>query len=349
MHSAKFENEKQSNNILSAVQRYDIKHPVVNDADSLLWNNCEIFSWPTLLLIGPFGNPLIMYVGEGNREDLTIYIRNALHYYKSMDAISKHSLPIKFTYHLLSDNKEPLLFPGKITTYLDENNSEILAISDTGNHRILLCKNDGSIFKQVGNGKRGFKDGRLEDAEFHSPQGLVFHNKDILFVADTENHVIRKINLKSNIVETIIGTGKQGFDKVGGNTGKEQIISSPWDLSLYKLSHSSAEILLIAMAGTHQIWAYFFQDTTWWKNQKYTSTTCVCIAGSGNEENRNNSYPLKASFAQPSGLAIANKNQELYIADSESSSIRRISLVTGKVTSVVGGDRDPCVSVLNFC
>lgn len=75
--------------------------------------------------------------------------------------------------------------------------------------------------------------------------------------------------------------------------------------------------------------------------------TCINIAGTGREENRNNSYPHAAAFAQPSGLALCDKTKEIYIADSESSSIRRLSLVDGKVTPVVGGDRNPNVSPQN--
>lgn len=75
--------------------------------------------------------------------------------------------------------------------------------------------------------------------------------------------------------------------------------------------------------------------------------TCINIAGSGREENRNNSYPHASAFAQPSGLALCEKRKELYIADSESSSVRRLSLVDGKVTPVVGGDRNPNVS--HYC
>lgn len=82
----------------------------------------------------------------------------------------------------------------------------------------------------------------------------------------------------------------------------------------------------------------------------YTAGTCVRFAGSGQEENRNNSYPEKASFAQPSGLALSREDssRRLYIADSESSSIRAISLANCAVTGLVGGERDPmvcCISV----
>lgn len=52
MHSAKFDNEKDSANILAAIQRYNITHPVVNDADGIMWKKLGIPCWPTLLIIG---------------------------------------------------------------------------------------------------------------------------------------------------------------------------------------------------------------------------------------------------------------------------------------------------------
>ncbi|XP_019868171.1 NHL repeat-containing protein 2 isoform X2 [Aethina tumida] len=345
VHSAKFENEKISKNILAAVQRYNIGHPVVNDHNSLMWKNCDVHCWPTLLMLGPNGNPLVMCMGEGNKDDLLIYIREALDYYKEKKQISNHKLPFRSAYHLLPDLKGPLLFPGKITNFVDENNDEVIAISDTGNNRILIIKGDGTILKQIGGKKLGFKDGSLEDAEFNNPQGLVFLNKTILFVADTENHAIRKVDLNNNKVETIAGNGAQGHDRSGGNLWTKQIISSPWDLCLYTTPATDNlpeyHVLIIAMAGTHQIWALFLQDTIWWKNKKYQAGTCVAIVGSGAEQNKNNQYPHAAAFAQPSGLAISSGAKEVFVADSESSSIRKISLVDGKVSPVVGGDRNP--------
>jgi hypothetical protein len=52
VHSAKFDNEKDSANLLAAVQRYDITHPVVNDADGTMWQSLGIPCWPTLLILG---------------------------------------------------------------------------------------------------------------------------------------------------------------------------------------------------------------------------------------------------------------------------------------------------------
>lgn len=73
------------------------------------------------------------------------------------------------------------------------------------------------------------KDGRLEIAEFSSPQGVTCDSQNI-FVADTENHCIRKISFESFEVKTISGTGHQGSDKIGGNVFQSQALSSPWDV-----------------------------------------------------------------------------------------------------------------------
>lgn len=72
----------------------------------------------------------------------------------------------------------------------------------------------------------------------------------------------------------------------------------------------------------------------------------VRLAGSGSEENRNTSYPTRAGFAQPSGLAHGTHSgaSVLFIADAESSSIRKMNLTDGAVKAVVGGARDPLVS-----
>jgi len=139
----------------------------------------------------------------------------------------------------------------------------------------------------------------------------------------------------------------QGTDKEGDKrAGKEQTLASPWDVCLasspapYNSSvKDDFDVLLIANAGTHQIWALALKDLTWWKGNPLEAGRCIPIAGSGAEENRNNCYPAKAAFAQPSGLCLAD--DVLFVADSESSAIRQMSLKDGAVKGVVGGDRDP--------
>lgn len=342
VHSAKFQNEKLLSNILSAVLRYDINHPVVNDADAIYWNKMSIRCWPTFVIVSPEGKVLLYLVGEGHRNVLLQFVDVALNYYKEKDLIKHHPLPIKLAKDSLKS--EYLRYPGKLAV---SQSGEELAIADTGHHKIAIVNKNGMVTKSVGNGKPGLKDGSFQEAQFFSPQGLFWHEKCI-YVADTENHAIRKIDVESSSVSTITGTGIQGNDKEGGKIGIEQEISSPWDVVVYAPPGSDPSCdektcLYIAMAGTHQIWCFYLQDGGWLKKGTQKKHTSLRFAGSGNEENRNNSYPHKASFAQPSGLTVASvKEQKLvYVADSESSSVRSVDIKTGAVKACVGGERDP--------
>ena len=95
IHSAKFENEKTSANILSAVLRYDIAHPVVNDGDATLWHHMEIQCWPTFIIVSPEGKCLLYLVGEGHRDILLKFVQVALKYYTEkgkMYYVSFHNL-----------------------------------------------------------------------------------------------------------------------------------------------------------------------------------------------------------------------------------------------------------------
>ncbi|KAG8234340.1 hypothetical protein J437_LFUL014792 [Ladona fulva] len=359
VHSAKFDNEKDSTNLLSALQRYEINHPVVNDSDAAIWTGLGISCWPTVLILGPRAQPLFLVAGESFKDEMVLLTRSALSYFKSLGKaldgeiieenadlfISDHSIPIAPSVHLLPPSQ--LLFPGKIAC-----NGDLLAISDTGHHRILITTTKGALKLIIGGTSSGFVDGNAAEARFSSPQGVTFFGQNVIFVADTENHAIRKIDIsEGGKVSTVAGIGIQGDDRIGGKKTSDQALNSPWDICFVKTSKvydskkeneeesSKGEVLLVAMAGGHQIWAYFLEDTVWWRGKEYTKGQCVAVAGSGAEENRNNAYPHAAAFAQPSGICYSPEC--IFIADSESSSIRRIWLSDGRVTAVVGGTVDP--------
>lgn len=355
IHSAKFENEKVSSNIMAAVQRYGIAHPVVNDSEAVLWKTLEITCWPTLLILGPDRKPVFVIIGEGHRDVLFRYVDCALTFYKNR--IIPRPLP------LLPKKSEvfqsQLLFPGKICIIECEcvevptvsggpkQDSTYLAIADTGHHRILITSLQGEIKVTVGGEAPGWKEGSYATAQFHSPQGIAFLPPCYLYVADTGNHSVRLVNLKSKEVNTVAGKGVQGTDKEGGQLGTEQPLASPWDVCLAHSSNSDdPDLLIIANAGTHQIWGLALRDLTWWKKMHLEAGRCLRLAGSGAEENRNNSYPAKAAFAQPSGISCGvlqspSADYLLFVADSESSSIRQINLKDGSVKALVGGGKDP--------
>ncbi|XP_056285407.1 NHL repeat-containing protein 2 [Pseudoliparis swirei] len=337
VHSAKFPNEKVLDNVRSAVLRYDICHPVVNDSEAHLWHQLEVSCWPTLVLLGPRGNLLFSLVGEGHRDRLMLFTAAALRHYGERGLLKAHAVGIK----LYRDALPPsvLSFPGKVAV---DSSGKRLAIADTGHHRILVVSLAGKLLHVIGGPKSGRQDGDLSEASFNSPQGVAIKGEDV-YVADTENHLIRKIDLSEGRVSTLAGVGAQGTDKEGGAMGPQQPISSPWDVTLGTAGGAEGNVLWIAMAGTHQIWALFLADGKLPKGSESKAGTCLRWAGSGNEENRNNSYPHKAGFAQPSGLAAAPEEPWgcLYVADSESSSIRTLALKDGAVKLLVGGERDP--------
>ncbi|KAL7990601.1 hypothetical protein Chor_014031 [Crotalus horridus] len=284
VHSAKFPNEKVLDNIKSAVLRYNITHPVVNDVNATLWHELEVSCWPTLVIVGPRGNILFSLIGEGHKDKLFLFTTIALKYYKEQGQINSNRIRTQLYRDSLSSS--PLLFPGKIAIDSSENT---LVIADTGHHRILVVKKNGRILHIIG------------------------------------------------------GVGIQGTDKEGGAKGDEQPISSPWDITLGSLATHEDSVLWIAMAGIHQIWALLLESGKLPKGVDLKKGTCLRFAGSGNEENRNNAYPHKAGFAQPSGISVAAEDPWscLFVADSESSTVRTISLKDGTVKHLVGGERDP--------
>uniref|UniRef100_A0A1A8CEC4 NHL repeat-containing protein 2 n=1 Tax=Nothobranchius kadleci TaxID=1051664 RepID=A0A1A8CEC4_NOTKA len=337
VHSAKFPNEKVLDNIRRAVLRYNICHPVVNDSEASLWHELEVSCWPTLVLLGPRGNLLFSLVGEGHRDRLMLFTDSTLRFYKEKSLLKTHSVGIK----LYKDSLPPsiLSFPGKVAV---DRSSQRLVIADSGHHRILVVSSTGQLLHTIGGSTRGRQDGSFSEASFSSPQGVAI-KEDVVYVADTENHLIRKIDLSQGRVSTLAGVGAQGTDKEGGAMGPQQPISSPWDLTLGTAGGAEDNVLWIAMAGTHQIWALFLADGKLPKGSESKAGMCVRWAGSGNEENRNNAYPHKAGFAQPSGLAFAPEEPWscLFVADSESSTIRTLALKDGAVKHLVGGERDP--------
>ncbi|TKV96477.1 hypothetical protein SEVIR_9G431000v4 [Setaria viridis] len=322
VHSAKFDNEKDLDAIRNAVLRYNITHPVVNDGDMYLWRELGVNSWPTFVLIGPNGKVLAQISGEGHRKDLDDVVGAALEFYEERKLLQNDPLPLALEKdkdsHLLTS---PLKFPGKLALDVENNR---LFISDSNHNRIVVTNLEGQFICQVGSSEEGLLDGSFDAALFNRPQGLAYNSKkNVLYVADTENHALREINFVDETVRTLAGNGTKGSDYKGGGQGTDQVLNSPWDVCY----DPSQETVYIAMAGQHQIWKHNIRD----------GVTKV-LSGDGYEKNLNGSSATSTSFAQPSGISLAPELQELFVADSESSSIRAVNLKTGGSRLLAGGD-----------
>jgi len=176
---------------------------------------------------------------------------------------------------------------------------------------------DGQVTRTVGDGQPGFGDGAADEARFNHPQGLALDPAtDRLYVADESNHSIRAVDLRSGQVRTVAGTGQIGYDRLGDGPCDEMSLSSPWDLALV------GQRLWLAMAGTHQLWAL-----------DLASGRISVAAGTGAESIHDGPL-LQATFAQPSGLSASEG--VIYVADSESSSIRGVDPGNDRVRRLVG-------------
>jgi DNA-binding beta-propeller fold protein YncE len=315
VHTPKFFAEQDTANIRQKVREYRIKHPVISDANMEIWNRFGVQSWPTLVLLDTEGNPVGKVAGEGHYAVLDRAIAGLVSRARANKTLDE--TPVKFFPENEKPDDTPLLYPGKV---LADAASERLFIADTGHNRIVMTDLAGKNATVIGGGGTGFTDGPFEKAEFNRPQGMVLVG-ETLYVADTENHAIRAVDLKAKTVSTVAGTGQQSrLDQrqwvVG--PGKSTALSSPWDLAHVPNTKS----IYVAMAGTHQIWRY---DPETGKVGNY--------AGNG-LENCVDGDLRTASFAQPSG--IATDGQHLYVADSEASAVRSISGTTRRVTTLAG-------------
>ncbi len=310
VHSAKFTNERDLENIREAVRRYEIEHPVVNDGDHAIWRSFGARSWPTFVVIAPDGRILGQLRGEGRREELDGLIQALLEHFADKQILNTDPLPVRLEQAARPTGQ--LAYPGKV---LADATGKRLFIADSNHNRIVEVGLDGAFRRAWGDGARGLVDGLPGKARFFRPQGMDLRN-DALWVADTQNHAIRKIDLKTGVVSTVSGTGEQGRLREGVHPAKEAKLASPWDVLWIE------DKLYIAMAGTHQLWLY-----------DPKTDAVERFAGDGSEQRLDHYTLTRAAFAQPSGLAW--DGTWMYVADSESSSIVRVGL-SGPVETLAG-------------
>src|SRR4051794_37892320 len=204
IHSPKFQSERDTDNIREAVLRYEIEHPIVNDATMAIWNAYGAQSWPTLVLIDPAGEVVWAAGGERTFEDIKRVIDRGLPFYRAQGMLK----PGKRV-EIVDASKfpaTPLRFPGKVLA--DEAGGRLF-IADSNHNRIVVAKLDGKLETIIGKGTIGRDDGSFVSCSFNHPQGMALVG-NVLYVADTENHLIRKADLSARRVVTVAGIGKQG-------------------------------------------------------------------------------------------------------------------------------------------
>nr|WP_172511351.1 NHL domain-containing thioredoxin family protein [Glutamicibacter mishrai] len=325
VHSPKFEHEADPDALAAAVERYEIHHPVLDDPELVTWQAYGARAWPTLVVLDPEGYIVAHLSGEGHAQGLGSLVEELIAEHEAKGTLHRGNGP----YVAPEAREGDLRFPGKAIALANGN----FLVGDSGHHRLVELDAGFEVVRTIGSGTKGYADGDADTAQFNELQGLAALPAELaaevgydVVVADTVNHRLRSVNLSTGTVGTLAGNGVQRLlDSENarqetqptdlGTDAKNISLSSPWDV----LYHPSGKVI-IAMAGTHQIFAF----------DPRTSAVSV-FAGTG-LEGLNDGKPDEAWFAQSSGLALSGEN--VWIADSETSALRWIEVQDGEAKSV---------------
>lgn len=312
VHSPKFPHERDEDAVRRAVARYGIHHPVVHDPDMQLWQEYGIHAWPTLVFIAPDGTVIGQLAGEPHPDLLVQGIGDMIGQFWQRGDIKPHRLPLR----PLADIGGALRFPGKIKPCPSVDGFKLWALADTGHNQIVVIEDDGTELMRYGTGEPLWRDGGAE-AAFHAPEGLAC-DLDAIYVADTRNHRIRRIDRASGQTTTLAGIGCRGAILRHPEPGDGCALASPWDLAV------ADGQLYFANAGSHQIGAL-----------DLASRMVRPVAGNGGE-NIVDGPADDALLAQPSGLALSPDGRSLWFADSETSAVRRLDIAGRQVETLAG-------------
>jgi thiol-disulfide isomerase/thioredoxin len=315
VHSPKFEHEKDPVALAAAVERYGVTHPVLDDPTMDMWQQYTAKAWPTLSVIDPEGYVVASMAGEGHAEGLARLIDQLVEEHERKGTLRRGDGP----YVPPAPKPTELKFPGKAISLGTE-----LLVADSSHHSLAVYDPaTGNVTGRIGGMERGHVDGPADKARFNEPGGMCLlpaHVAEMcgydVVVADTVNHLLRGIRTETGEVTTVAGSGRPWRSKVDFDAHDALAVdlSSPWDLAWYD------DLVIVAMAGIHQLW--------WFDPIKRTAGV---YAGTTVEALRDG--PLaEAWFAQPSGLSA--QGDKLWIADSESSALRYIE--NKEVHTVVG-------------
>jgi sugar lactone lactonase YvrE len=183
-------------------------------------------------------------------------------------------------------------------------------IADTNNHCIRKIDANGQVTTFAGTGIPGRNEGHRLRARFRAPEAIIFDKAGTLFVADTGNHLIRKIDANGQVT-TFVGSLPGFQNGVGRNARFHEPAALAW--------HPNGQ-LLVADRENHLIRAIAPTGD---------STT---YAGSGQAGSRNGPRDF-ASFNHPSGLVVT-KSGVVYVTDEHNHQIRQID--PNKVTTLAG-------------
>jgi large repetitive protein len=195
-------------------------------------------------------------------------------------------------------------------------------VCDSGNNVVREIAHDSGIITTIAGrlGQTGFSgDGsQATAATLNSPNGIALDAFGNLFIADTANNVVRRVDALSGMISTVSGTGTAGFngDNISAKTAR---LNAPWSIA----SDSSGN-LYIADQGNHRI-------------RKVNGAGLITtIAGTGVGGFTGDGGAASLAMLNAPAAVVIDPAADIYIADSGNNRIRKVNGLTGVITTVAG-------------
>jgi len=195
-----------------------------------------------------------------------------------------------------------------------------LYIADSGYHRIRKFDPANGILTTVaGTGESGYTGdgGPATAARLRSPQGLILDPGGNLFIADSGNNVVRRLDRVSGTISTVAGTGAAGFAGDGG-LAAQALLSSPWGLAV-----TANGDLLVGDSGNRRV-------------RRVSGGIITTIAGTGVDASAGDGGPAAAASFRSVHSLLLLANGDLLVDDGNASVVRRIVAATGLITAFAG-------------
>jgi sugar lactone lactonase YvrE len=173
----------------------------------------------------------------------------------------------------------------------------------------------------AGNGERGYRGdgGPAVNAALNMPHEVRFDRRGDLYIAERDNHVIRKINMRTGIIATVAGTGTAGFSGDGGPAIRAQLRQP------HSIAFDRDDLLLICDIGNHRI-----------RRVNLDTGIISTYSGTGETQPTPDGAPVTGTpLRGPRTIAVA-PNGDVYVALREGNAIYRIEARTQTLHHIAG-------------